>query len=101
MRRAPKVDRNQAEIVDALRAVGARVECLHGVGGGVTDLLVLFRGDLFLLEVKDGAKPPSARRLTPDQFEWHRRWANPNLHVVCNVSDALQAIGAKIVSDPY
>ena len=95
MRRAPHVDRNQAEIVDALRAVGARVECLHGVGGGVTDLLVLFRGDLWLLEVKDGDKPPSERKLTPAQVCWHREFANPNLHVVCNVQEALDAIGAK------
>ena len=95
MRRAAKVDRNQAEIVDALRAVGARVECLHGVGGGVTDLLVLFRGDLWLLEVKAGDKPPSERKLTPAQVCWHREFANPNLHVVCNVQEALDAIGAK------
>lgn len=95
MRRAAKVDDNQPEIVSALRAVGARVECLHGVGGGVTDLLVLFQGDLFLLEVKDGNKPPSDRKLTPAQVAWHREFANPNLHVVCNVQEALDAIGAK------
>jgi len=95
VRRAAKVDANQSEIVDALRAGGAKVECLHGVGGGVTDLLVLFRGDLFLLEVKDGAKPPSDRKLTPAQVEWHRQFSNPNLHVVCTVDEALAAIGAK------
>jgi len=98
--RARKVDRNQAEIVEALRAVGARVEPLHAVGGGVTDLLVLFRGELSLLEVKDGAKPPSARRLTPDQVEWHRRWACKGLHIVSTVNEALIAIGAHCV-DPY
>lgn len=97
MRRAAKVDDNQPEIVSALRAVGARVECLHGVGGGVTDLLVLFQGDLFLLEVKDGSKPPSDRKLTPAQAVWHRKFANPNLHVVCNVDEALAAIGVNRV----
>lgn len=101
MRRAAKVDANQGEIVDALRAVGAKVQPLHMVGEGVPDLLVRYRGDLHLVEVKDGRKPPSDRRLTPAQLAWHLEWAGADLHVVKSVSEALIAIGAKIVSDPY
>ena len=74
MRRAAKVDANQAEIVAALRAVGATVQPLHSVGKGCPDLLVGYRGRNLLIEVKDGAKPPSARKLTPDQIEWHATW---------------------------
>ncbi len=100
-RRACRVDANQPQIVDALRAVGAKVQPLHTVGGGVPDLLVLYRKTYFLVEIKDGAKPPSARYLTPDQQAWHREFAAPTLHVVNTVNQALEAIGAKRVADPY
>ena len=74
MRIASKVDRNQSEIVAALRKIGATVQPLHGVGHGCPDLLVGFRGKNHLIEVKDGMAAPSARRLTPDQVEWHGGW---------------------------
>lgn len=74
MRRAAKVDANQRELVSALRALGCSVQPLHAVGGGVPDLLVGVRGENFLIEVKDGSKPPSERRLTPAQTEWHASW---------------------------
>ncbi len=54
MRRAANVDRNQPEIVAALRAAGATVEYLHAVGGGCPDLLVGYRGANYVLEVKEG-----------------------------------------------
>lgn len=99
--RARKVDANQPDIVDALRAVGAIVQPLHMVGEGVPDLLVRYRGKLHLVEVKDGRRPPSERRLTPAQLAWHLEWAGADLHVVKSVSEALQAIGAHCVADPY
>lgn len=95
MSRAKRVDANQSEIVDALRAVGARVQVTSAVGEGFPDLFVVYRATIHALEVKDGAKPPSDRKLTPAQVEWHRQFSNPNLHVVCTVDEALAAIGAK------
>ena len=44
MRRAARIDRNQPEIVKALRQVGAHVTSLAAVGDGVPDLLVGFQG---------------------------------------------------------
>lgn len=70
MRRAARVDDNQAAVVKALRMIGAAVTPIHMVGRGVSDLLVSFRQRWFVLEVKDGAKPPSARELTPDEKRW-------------------------------
>jgi hypothetical protein len=93
MRRAAKVDANQEQIVSALRASGAVVQSLAAIGKGVPDLLVSFRGNLFLLEVKDGNKPPSAQKLTPDQITWHQAWGAP-VEVVRNPEQALRAIGA-------
>lgn len=94
-RRAANIDRNQPEVVKALRAVGATVQHLHPVGDGCTDLLVGYRGVNYCLEVKDGRKPPSERRLTPDQEKWHRSWVGQKA-VVTSVEEALQAIGARV-----
>ena len=91
--RAAKVDANQSAIVDALRAVGATVQPLHTVGKGCPDLLVGWRGVNTLIEVKDGAKPPSARALTADQVEWHGGWKG-RVAVANTVAEALAAIGA-------
>jgi hypothetical protein len=73
-RRAAKTDRNQSEIVSALRRAGASVVPLHAVGMGCPDLLVGFRGTNHLMEVKDGDLPPSARALTSWQDQWHHTW---------------------------
>ena len=91
MRRAAKVDANQAEIVQALRQIGAVVQSLAAVGNGCPDLLVGFRGKNWLLEIKDGSKPPSAQALTPHQVEWHRVWQG-HVVVVNSVESAIAAI---------
>lgn len=64
-----KPDANQGQIVKDLRAYGAKVSLLTGVGRDVPDLLVGYRGMNFLLEVKaDGGK------LSKGQVEWHKTW---------------------------
>lgn len=69
------------------------VEILSRMGRGVPDLLVgTPRGRLVLLEVKDGSKPPSVRKLTPDQREWHQRWRRYPIFIVENIRDALIAV---------
>lgn len=92
MRRAARIDANQPEIVAALRGVGASVQPLHMVGKGCPDLLVSHRMTNYLIEIKDGSKPPSARRLTQDQIQWHDDWRAP-VHIVETVADALRVIG--------
>lgn len=93
MRRAAKIDANQGEIIRALRAVGATVQPLHTIGRGCPDLLVGYRSDNALLELKDGRKPPSARKLTPDEADWIGQWRG-TVYVVTSVDEALRAIGA-------
>lgn len=58
IRRRSKVDDNQKEIVKALRSVGAVVKHLHIVKN-LFDILVAFRGNVFCIEIKDGAKFPA------------------------------------------
>ena len=92
MRRAAKIDDNQPEIVKALRKIDALVTLLSGVGDGVPDLLVWYRDKWSLLEVKDGAKPPSARKLTPDQAKWHALHKDARVFVVSSVEEAIAAV---------
>ena len=92
--RAARVDANQAVITKALRAIGASVQPLHTVGDGCPDLLVGYRGTNWLLEVKDGSKPPSARQLTPEQAQWHGYWRGP-VHIVTSVDEAILLIASR------
>lgn len=89
--RAAKIDANQNEIVDALRKAGCSVQILSGVGKGCPDILVGRGGRNYLLEIKDGNKPKSARKLTPDQVEWHSKWKGHKV-VVNSVESAIKAV---------
>jgi hypothetical protein len=91
--RAAKVDENHASVARALRSAGALVQSLATVGGGVPDLLCAFRGVLYLLEVKDGAKVPSRRKLTEREQAWHAAWEG-YVAIVDGPEAALVAIGA-------
>ena len=93
MRRAAKVDANQAAVVAALEKVGCTVQSLAAVGTGVPDLLVGYHGKNFLLEIKDGTKPPSARYLTEDQIRWHNHWRG-RVRIANSVAEALNLVGA-------
>lgn len=93
MRRAARVDANHAVIVGGLIRCGASVQSLANTGQGCPDLLVGHRGRNLLMEIKDGSKPPSARKLTPDQVEWHAQWRG-RVIVVENVEQAIAALVA-------
>jgi len=97
MRRAARIDANQPAIVEALRKVGCNVQPLHMVGRGCPDLMVGRAGRIWLMEVKDGSRPPSERRLSPDEQDWHQVWADQRaagaVVVVESVDDALRVVG--------
>jgi len=84
--RGKKVDANQAEIVTALRKAGCRVLSLAPMGKNVADLLVSYRGQLYLLEVK---MPAAAIR--DDQVAWLNEWGGT---LVRGPIEALRAVGA-------
>ena len=91
MRRASRVDENQAEIVLGLRAFGASVQPLHAVGQGCPDLLVGYNGTNYLIEVKNPEKPKADQYLTPRQFDWHAGW-NGQKRVVRTTEQAIDVI---------
>lgn len=92
MRRAARVDANQTEIVQALRDMGASVAITSMVGSGFPDIVVGFRGRNYLIEIKDGSKPPSKRKLTEDEQRFFDAWRG-TIFVVNNVNEALEIIG--------
>lgn len=85
------MDENQSDIVAALRAVGATVRVISQ-GDGIPDLLVGFMGKTILLEVKDGKKPPSARKLTPAEQKFFDEWRGGSLAIVNTVDEAIAAV---------
>lgn len=91
MRRAAKIDDNQNEIVQALRSIGAGVLSLAPLGKGCPDLLVCLGENTLLMEIKDGKKIPSKRKLTPAQVDFHATWPG-KIAVVTSVDEALKII---------
>lgn len=91
--RAARVDANHEGIVVALRAAGCQVLSLAAVGGGCPDLLVYVarKRRLLLLEVKDGQKKPSARRLRESQKQFHSHWPGA-VRVVTSPQEAVFAV---------
>ena len=90
-----RVDANQSLIVRDLRKAGAKVQSLAELGGGVPDLLVGFREKWCLMEIKDPNQPPSKRKLTPREENWHQAFKDAGpIYVVETSEDALRKIGA-------
>lgn len=93
MRLKARLDDNHGDIVKALRAVGCTVQSLAAVGKGCPDVLVGYRGVNYVLEIKDGAKIPSRRKLTDDEKEWHADWRG-KVFIVESVQEALLIVGS-------
>lgn len=88
---AKRIDDNQTEIVKGLRDIGATVQSLAPLGKGAPDLLCGHRGRNFLFEVKNPSQPPSKRKLTDAETEWHQNWRG-SVHTILNFGDALEII---------
>lgn len=97
MRRAARTDANHADIAKAMRGMGAYVVDCSQVGNGFPDLMVGWRGRWELVEIKDGSKVPSARKLTAYQMVFHAdaERVGCKVHVVTNVDEALAVLGAR------
>lgn len=91
MRRAAKIDVNQPEIVDYLRASGWSVLLTHAIGKGAPDAFAARNGFTAALEIKDGRKPPSKQKLTLDEQAFSHGWRGVYL-IVTSPSDALKKL---------
>lgn len=92
MRRAARTDKNHTAVMTALCGMGCSVQSLAATGAGVPDLLVGYRGRTYLVEVKDGDKSASRRKLTAVQERWHRWWRGMPVVVVKSPDEAIEAV---------
>ena len=88
MRRAARIDANQTQVIEALRAAGAYVWII----GLPVDLLVGYKGHTMLMEVKTGPKKP----LTALQHAFFANWTGGTLARVDGPEAALNAL--KVIS---
>ena len=91
MRQRARRDTIHADIVAALRAVGASVQDLAAVGGGVPDILVGYRGVNYLMEIKTPRHTTKAGTHARQQ-EWHAGWRG-SAHYVRSIDEAYRVIG--------
>ena len=92
MRRAARKDANHQSVGDYLRASGWSVLDLSHAGEGVPDYAVSKPDFAALVEVKDGNKPPSDRKLTPAQKEVRDNWQGPYVIALSGEDAALQLL---------
>ncbi len=85
MRTRARQDRNQGEIVRALEKLGATVEPIRSLRGGVPDLLVGYRGKNYLIEIKAGKEG----RLSESQKNWRDKWQGGKPFVVRSIDDVI------------
>lgn len=86
-----KADKNQPELFKQVRKLGFSIVSVHEVGKGCPDAIIGARGRNYLIEIKDPLKPPSARKLTPDELRFHSEWKG-QVSVVETIDDVLKLI---------
>lgn len=96
MRRAANKDKNQAEIIDALKKVGVSVEIIKQP----VDLLICCRGETSLMEIKnpDRTSDDPKSRLTEAQIKFIERWPG-KIHIVRSKEEAIrEVLGEKVLA---
>ncbi|CAB4123449.1 hypothetical protein UFOVP43_30 [uncultured Caudovirales phage] len=85
IRRAARVDLNQAEIVSALRTAGAYVWIISLP----VDILVGYKNQTYLVEIKSSSK----KRFTKLQEDFFANWPGSSLVRIDSPEAALKMIG--------
>lgn len=91
MRKRARKDDNHNLIAQTFVQCGLSVADTSALGDGFADMVVGLARINVLVEVKDGAKPPSARKLTKDEQDFHANWRGW-IVVVKSVDDALALV---------
>lgn len=94
MQRAAKVDRNQPEIVAGLRKLGCSVLITSQLKG-CFDILVGRDGFNIAIEIKDGDKPASQRKLTEGEQKFMDGWRG-NYAVANDLQEAIKIVEKNI-----
>jgi len=95
---AARVDANHGEIKKAFISLGCSVSDTSGAGKGFPDIVVGYKGITVLVEIKDGEKTPSQRKLTKDQIIFHGNFTGA-IAVVKDVDDVLKIYNKLIMNE--
>lgn len=87
MRKIYKTDKNQQQIIDALRDCGVSVVNTAMVGNGFPDICVGFQKKTYLFEIKRDKK----YILTPAEIEFMRIWKG-QMNIITNLDDVMKVI---------
>lgn len=94
--RGNRIDATTKEIVDALRKAGCIwIDCTGSPSIGF-DGIICKASRVYLVELKNGNRPPSARRLTDTEMRrsCQLERVGVTVHVINNCDEALRLIGA-------
>lgn len=84
-------DGNHRQIIDGLIALGCTVLDTADLGHGAPDCIAGWRGLNFLFEIKNPARPKSARKLSADEQAFCSAWAG-QYDIIETVEDAWAVI---------
>lgn len=86
-----RVDATHKPVMQALRACGWLVVDTSRLKRFV-DLIAVKGGRVEWIEIKDGSKPPSARKLTPDEADLHSalKQAGVEVRIIESVEQAIK-----------
>jgi hypothetical protein len=96
-RYAWRKDDNHSPVEGAFRELGAGVYDASA-DNAPYDLIVWWRGQTIFVEIKDGDKPPSHRKLTPKAVEFHDTCTRHGGKVVIvkSVNEAIALLGGRV-----
>lgn len=83
MFRAARKDANHVEIVKLFRQLGWYVLDVAQLKN-CCDIMVSKNGVTIAIEIKDGKKPPSQRKLTTGELKFKNEWLGRYELVICN-----------------
>lgn len=86
-----RTDSNQNEVFKVFRQMGCTVLNLSNLGGCCDGLVAVSLDRQFLVEIKDGSKPPSQRKLTPAEAKFHDEWKG-ELYIINNIYEAIALV---------
>ena len=92
-RRAAKVDDNQSDIVKLFRKLGWTVLIISQLKN-CCDIIVSKNGRTVAVEIKDGAKPPSQRKLSSGEVKFRDNWQGEYALIIC-ADDVISLESAK------
>ena len=85
---ARKVDLNHTDVVKTLRSLGASVFDASKVGKGFPDIVVGYKNNTILVEIKSGEN----KKFTPTQLKFMSEWKGSSIIRINDIDGAIRLI---------